>query len=161
MKRIIALLLVAVMIFSLCACGKKKVDRKDPETQGEAVKYAFEDAVADSKDVSTIAKKIAKCKDIKVSVEAMPVEAGWLAGFDGEITGFKEAATVQNPMMGGQPFFCYVFKMEKAADAQAFLETLQKNANPRWCVCTETDETVYEIVDDIVFFCMDVAKPEE
>lgn len=84
----------------------------------------------------------------------MPVEAGLLTGFgNAEITGFKEGVMFA-PMIGSIPFVGYVFTLEDDTDVDAFTQTLKENADPRWNICTEAEETVIEKADNMVFFVM-------
>ncbi len=84
----------------------------------------------------------------------MPVEQGLLTGFGNtEITGFKEGVTFA-PMIGSIAFVGYVFDLEEGTDAAAFMQTLKDNADPRWNICVEAEETVCEQVGNKVFFVM-------
>jgi len=91
----------------------------------------------------------------------MEVEAGLLTGFgNAEITGFNSGVMFA-PMIGSIPFVGYVFELEDGADADAFMQTLSDNADPRWNVCVEAEETVVENADNMVFFVMCPAQFEE
>lgn len=84
----------------------------------------------------------------------MEVEPGLLTGFDNaEITGFSEGIMFA-PMIGTRPFVGYIFTLEDGADVDAFIQTLTDNANPRWNICTEAEETVTEQSGNKVFFVM-------
>ncbi len=84
----------------------------------------------------------------------MPVEQGLLTGFgNAEITGFKEGVTFA-PMIGSIAFVGYVFDLEESTDAAAFMQTLKDNADPRWNICVEAEETICEQVGNKVFFVM-------
>lgn len=85
---------------------------------------------------------------------SMPVEEGLLAGFDNaEIKGFNSGVMFA-PMIGSIPFVGYVFTLDEGADVDAFMQTLKDNANPRWNVCVEAEETIVENADNMVFFVM-------
>ena len=58
------------------------------------------------------------------------------------------------PMIGTIPFVGYVFTLAEGADAEAFVKTLSDNANPRWNICTEAEDTIIEAVGNKVFFLM-------
>lgn len=84
----------------------------------------------------------------------MEIEPGYLTGFDNtEITGFKEGAVFM-PMIGTIPFVGYVFTLENAADAPAFISKLKSAANLRWNICTSADEMVAGSAGNKVFFVM-------
>ena len=81
----------------------------------------------------------------------MPVEAGFLAEFDGDITGFDKGVKF-GPMMGSIAFSGFVF--EVSGDANAFAKELSEKADPRWNICVEADQTVWEVSGNKVFFLM-------
>lgn len=84
----------------------------------------------------------------------MEVEEGLLTGFGNtEITGFTDGVMFA-PMIGSIPFVGYVFTLEDGADVDAFMQVLKDNADPRWNVCVEAEETVVENADNMVFFVM-------
>lgn len=85
------------------------------------------------------------------SAEIMP---GLLAGFNNyEVTGFKSGAMF-GPMMGSVAFIGYVFELEEGADVNAFMTNLTDNADPRWNICVEADQTVVGAYNNMVFFLM-------
>ena len=91
----------------------------------------------------------------------MPVEPGFLTGFDNaEITGFEEGVMFA-PMMGTIPFVGYVFELEEGADIDAFKQTLETSANLRWNICTEAEELIVDNVENKVFFLMSPKSFEE
>lgn len=82
------------------------------------------------------------------------VEPGLLSGFgNAEITGF-DSGVMFAPMIGSIPFVGYVFTLEDGTDADAFMQLLSDNADPRWNICVEAEETVIETADNMVFFVM-------
>ena len=92
---------------------------------------------------------------------SVPVEPGLLTGFgNAEITGFEEGVMFA-PMIGSIPFVGYVFDLAEGTDAAAFVKTLEDNADRRWNICVEADETVVEVNGDKVFFVMSPLSFEE
>ncbi len=84
----------------------------------------------------------------------MPVEEGFLTGFDNyEVKGFSEGVMFA-PMIGTIPFVGYVFTVADGVDAASFASELEANCNPRWNICTAAEETVTEVVGNKVFFVM-------
>ena len=97
---------------------------------------------------------------IQFAGATMEVEEGLLAGFgNAEITGFNKGVTFA-PMVGSIPFVGYVFELEDGADVDAFMQLLRDNADPRWNICVEAEETVVESADNMVFFLMCPAQFE-
>jgi len=91
---------------------------------------------------------------IEFAGATMPVEPGLLMGFgNAEITGFQEGVMFA-PAIGSIAFVGYIFVLEDGADADAFIQTLSANAEPRWNICVEAEETVIDSVGNTVFFLM-------
>lgn len=157
MKKITAILLVAVMALSMVACGKKEA--KAPETVGEFLLADFkEDASGTAQEIGD---RLITNEIIPFMGGAMPVEPGLLSGFDNtEIKGFKEGVMF-GPMMGTIPFVGYIFVLEDETDVEAFKTTLKDNANLRWNVCTEAEEITVDSEGSTVFFLMSPKEFEE
>lgn len=149
MKKIVAAILVLVMSLSLAACGGSK---NEPDTLGGKLALVFQE----NKDASAqeIADAVLASPLIEFMGGSMPVEEGLLIGFgNAEITGFQEGVMF-SPMIGTIPFVGYVFTMPDGADVDAFVNTLKENADMRWNICTEAEETVIEKAGNKVFFLM-------
>ena len=84
---------------------------------------------------------------------AVPVEPGYLTGFNEEITGFKSGVMFA-PMIGTIPFVGYIFEMEEGANSAEFEQMLKDQANLRWNICTAADEMIVQSMDTTVFFIM-------
>lgn len=111
----------------------------------------FEQEAASGKDVEALATLLSE-NDVfsEVATLVMPVEEGYLNGFDDEITGFIQGATFA-PMIGTIPFVGYIFETE---DPDALIETLEAHAMLNWNICTEADEKVVAAKGNLVFFVM-------
>lgn len=154
MKKLAALLLTAVMMLSLTACGNTGSDEevKEPETVGEFLLQDFKKNPEGS--AQEVADRLIQNKILPFEAVTMPVEPGFLTGFDNaEITGFSEGVMFA-PMMGTIPFVGYVFGLEDGADVDGFVQTLEDSANLRWNICTEAEEMVAEAEENTVFFLM-------
>lgn len=125
------------------------------ETLGQTLLTVFKDQLATNPEMTAqeLADVLISNEKILFSGMTMPVEEGFLMGFNADITGFEEAVTF-GPMIGTIPFMGYVFTLAEDADVDAFVATLETNANPAWNVCTEAEETVMEAVGNKVFFLM-------
>lgn len=128
------------------------------DTIGNALKEQFLSELAETPDLTAhelaidlIANPILGDDFNAVTME---IEPGLLNGFDNaEITGFQEGEMFA-PMIGSIPFIGYIFTLDADTDADGFVENLRTNANPRWNICTEADETVIEQSFDKVLFLM-------
>ena len=169
MKKAFLFLLALMFLFSFAACGDKKEETpsnpsadnqntpmtpnnsndKAPGTLGETMRAVFFEN--SDRSVQEIADAAIKNDAIKFMGSTAPVELGSLAGFKTDITGFDEAVTFA-PNISSIPFIGYVFKVSENADA--FAENLKQNADPRWNICTEAEETIVEAKDGKVFFLM-------
>lgn len=154
MKKIIALVLVALMVMSMTACTKTetKDETKEPTTVGEILLADFK---ADTTGTaSEIAERLIGNEIIEFMGGAMPIEEGLLSGFDNtEIKGFKEGAMFA-PMMSAIAFVGYVFELNEGSDVEEFKATLKDNANMRWNICVEAEELIVENEGNKVFFIM-------
>ena len=174
MKKLFSILIAATLLLSLCACGSSAPAATEPpvhetptpsavpsetpagESMGQALLQDFTDRVNAEPDIGAeeLAKALLENPVIEFSGDAVPVEQGLLTGFGNtEITGFAQGAMFA-PMISTIPFVGYVFVLDEGADAEAFVQTLKDNADPRWNICTEADETIAEHVGNTVFFVM-------
>lgn len=154
MKKIFALILIAVMVMGLAACGGGEAG-----TVGETLVSDFKaDAAGTPQE---IADRLIKNEIIKFDCVTMPIECGLLTGFDNtEISGFTDGVMFA-PMMGTIPFVGYIFELDEYTDIDAFKQTLEANANLRWNICTEAEEVTVDNVDNKVFFLMSPKSFEE
>lgn len=174
MKKIISLILVFVMLLSLAACGSKQeaetpavpeepaeteapVQSEEPggeRTMGLVLRDEFRNLVSGGmSSPQEIADGLLSNSIIEFSGASAPMEEGYLAGFSAEIHGFEEAVMF-GPAIGSIPFVGYIFSLADAAEAEGFTENLLANADPRWNICVEADETVADYEGNLVFFVM-------
>ncbi len=189
MKKTLALILSSVMALSLCACSDDTssseiesavtttaatqattevatdVPTEAPaaDTIGQTLLADFRSRIAETPDIDaqTMADALLTNPVIEFSGVTMPVENGLLTGFGNEeITGF-ESGVVFSPMIGTIPFMGYIFTLAEGSDVDAFVSTLESNANPAWNICTTADETIVEASGNTVFFLMSPINFEE
>ena len=174
MKKIIAIALAALMVFAFVACADKGGNEtetttsseeltssaavEEAETAEDAGKLLYEDfkkALAENAEITDadLGRTLMGNETVGLMGDAMEVEEGDLMGFKAPVTGFKSGAQFM-PMIGTIPFMGYIFTLNDAADADAFVKTLKENANPRWNICTEADSMMVEANGDRVFFLM-------
>lgn len=166
MKKVIAIVLSLVVVIGLVACAATEGNNDETTTLAEetttagnvTVAATFVEAFkAEAAKEGATANAIATALSTNETVAFMPMvqdmEAGYLAGFDADITGFT-ACTAFMPMIGTIPFVSYVFELAADADADAFVTTLKDNANLRWNICTAAEEMLVETAGNFVFFIM-------
>ena len=126
------------------------------ETIGALLAQEFHAIKAENPEITAqeMADKILSNPVIQFGGASMEVQEGLLTGFGNtEITGFNSGVMFA-PMIGTIPFVGYVFTLDEGADVDAFMQVLSDNADPRWNICTEAEETVIESADSMVFFVM-------
>ena len=167
MKKIIALIMAALIVLTMVACGNTEDKNNGGETDGTATvgQTLLADFKADNKGTAEeVAQRLISNEIIQFMGGAMPIEEGLLSGFDNtEIKGFKSGAMFA-PMMSSIAFVGYIFELEDGADVEAFKTTLKDSANLRWNICVEAEELIVENEGNKVFFLMcpkSFEQPEE
>lgn len=186
MRRKLAIALVIGMMFMTIGCGKTDTPKNDTPnseattqqesqagednsdkgttdgTTGEILKKDFEEKMAADATMSPqdLATGILTNSIIEFKGTTADVQEGLLTGFNEEVKGFDKGVMFA-PMIGSIAFVGYIFTVPEGQDVDAFVESLKTNANPRWNVCTEADETIVEKSGNTVFFLMCPANLEE
>ena len=164
MKKVIAIVLATLMLFAMAACGTSG-GVNEPETTAPEATTVGTKLLADFKTMADktpqeIADALLTNEVIQFMPATMPVEEGFLNGFNNEIKGFEEGVMF-GPAIGTIPFVGYIFTVAEGGDVDAFVTTLETEANLRWNICTEAEELVVEAVGNTVFFVMCPTSFEE
>lgn len=120
-------------------------------TVAQALYAAFETEIEADSDIENVANALI-ANDIlsEMAMATMPVEEGYLNGFDGEIKGFDKGIMF-SPMIGSIPFVGYVFETK---DADALTTQLDAHHQLNWNICTIADEMLVKSHGNYVFFVM-------
>ena len=111
----------------------------------------FETEIEKTDDIEQVAAKIVESgKFGEVMMGTMPVEEGYLAGFEVEIKGFNKGVTF-GPMIGTIPFVGYIFGTDTPDELVA---TLEKEHKLNWNICTSADRMFVRQKGNYVFFVM-------
>ncbi len=166
MKKVIAIVLALLVVIGLVACVATQGNEDETTTLADETTTATEttvaatfveafktEAVKEGATANTIATALSANEAVAFMPMVQDMEAGYLAGFNADITGFT-ACTAFMPMIGTIPFVSYVFELAEDADADAFVTTLKDNANLRWNICTAAEEMLVETEGNFVFFIM-------
>lgn len=162
MKKILIALLSVVLCVSLVACGGSKTTDITPEVDAASVggqhwaKFVSELEANPEATAEELANALIGLEINQFMGMAMPIEDGmeYFPGFDNYvITGYTSAANFM-PMMGSIAYVGYIFELAEDADVAAFVKALTDNANPRWNICVEADQTVVGTKGNKVFFIM-------
>lgn len=119
-------------------------------TLGGRMMTQFVIRISDNGDIDAVAQELCAESISGYNCATMPVEEGYLNGFDDSIDGFNEGVMF-SPLIGSVPFVAYIFETD---NPEALREDLLAHADPRWNICTEADETFAEVYENYVFFCM-------
>lgn len=127
----------------------------EDQSVGQMLHGIFVSQLKSNPDASTedLANAIVESGKLPMMCGTMPVEPGYINGFDADITGF-ESCTFFGPMISSIPFTGYIFELAEDADTKAFVKTLKANANLNWNICTTADEMVCKASGQKVFFVM-------
>lgn len=127
----------------------------DGTSAAQTLLNVFYDTLAGNPEATAeeLANAVIAHESIQFMPMVMPVEEGYLTGFNNEIKGFEEAYTFA-PGIGTIPFVGYIFTLADGADVESFKSTLEAEANLRWNICTAAEEMVCESVGSTVFFLM-------
>lgn len=151
MKKLICFLLCICLSVCMLGCSSQKEEAiLKPATLGTKIFAEFQKELGNSKDLMEIANVLASPDISGLDCAIQEYQEGYLNGFSTEITGFTKAVGFM-PWISSIPFVCYIFETNQPEELK---KSLQVNADPRWNICTEADETLIEIVDNYVFFIM-------
>lgn len=155
-------LLAGIMLCSCSPAAQKQEEEVTEQSLAGSVLTDFLQRAKADPEISPqqLAQDLLENEKIPFAGASMSVEAGYLNGFTAPIEGFEEGATF-GPMIGSIPFIGYVFKLEEGADAENFMQQLQKQADLRWNVCTQADEMGCESEGRLVCFVMSPAEFDE
>lgn len=134
----------------LTSCGEKKASSSDENTMGTKLLAVFNKEITKVNDIVKVADAISASPACDLECVVSEIDEGYLAGFSSEITGFKKGVVIM-PLIGSIPFVGYIFEVNNPEEFKAML---LENADPRWNICTQADETVCDISGKYVFFTM-------
>ena len=176
MRKILAIFVIMSLALVAVGCESNDVINERPvngdeatvvpdvetDTMGANIWDVFYNAVKNGKQSpEAIAHKIIEDKDIfPYDGDVVPVEPGYLAGFEEhEITGFEEGVVFM-PNISIVPFIGYVFLLEADTNADAFVSELKEFSNPRWTISTRAEQVVAGACGNLVLFVMCPEAPD-
>ena len=147
MKKLIALMLVAVMAVSMVACGNKAAADQAP------LEGTMEENVM----------KVMEIAPVEFMGGIMPVDLAdtsedgkWALSY---FTGLQSAdsitdVAVYEPMMGSQAFSLVMVRVAEGADAKAVAQEMTDNIDTRKWICVGADEKIVAGYGDAVMLIM-------
>lgn len=153
MKKIVSILVSALLVFSLVGCSSSKIER-DPVL---------------SEDLTKVLEKIYETADLDKEFQEALKYYQTVELNEENIELYLEETDVKfiegicsAPMMSSIPYELILLKLDENADVDAVKSAIKENANPKKWVCVEAEEVIVESIDNTVLFLManeDVATP--
>ena len=154
MKKIFAMLLAVVMMFSLVACGGKTTEPTTAPTQA---------AVKVEGTMEELLNKEVEINPVEFMGGTMPIDLTdtsedglWNIKYN---TGLDNAdniteAAVFGPMMGSMAFSMVMVRTAEGADVKAVAEGMKTGIDPRKWICVEADDLQVVSYGDVVMLIM-------
>ena len=154
MKKIFAMLLAVVMMFSLVACGGKTAEPTTAPTQA---------AVKVEGTMEELLNKVVEINPVEFMGGTMPIDLTdtsedglWNIKYN---TGLDNAdniteAAVFGPMMGSIAYCMSAVRVKEGADVAAVAQTMKTKIDPRKWVCVEADDLQVVSYGDVVMLIM-------
>ena len=154
MKKIFAMLLAVVMMFSLVACGGKTAD---PTTAPTDATVKVEGTMEE------LLNKVVEINPVEFMGGTMPIDLTdtsedglWNIKYN---TGLDNAdniteAAVFGPMMGSMAFSMVMVRTAEGADVKAVAEGMKTGIDPRKWICVEADDLQVVSYGDVVMLIM-------
>jgi len=181
-RRISFVMMLAVTVVSLAACGTKEVEESRESTPVESetviIPDAGEDTVASENTVAsedtiaeanTIAEKVqavflenadkdlAEIADAIKNMDGLGVEVDSMEVSEGYLNGFSADVTGFQKGVVVMPFIGsipFITYVFETEDPAALESALKDNADLRWNVCTEADQILTSVSGNKVFLVM-------
>lgn len=159
MKKKILMICMAMVFatLSICGCGQQsgneniEVSENIPDTIAYKIRTQFREEIKNDNNIENVANKLIENEAFEeMAMGVMPVEEGYLNGFNEEIKGFSSGVMFA-PMIGTIPFVGYIFETDNPDE---LMKILDEKAMLNWNICTTADEKVSDIKDNVVFFVM-------
>ena len=152
-------LLCCLACLMLTGCTQTKPDASSAvqDTLGSQLVNQFQKHAKEESDPMEIAQKIVSDDLAEISLDAESVEPGWLNGFDENVTGFTKGVMIA-PVIGSIPYVSYVFETDYP---EALVEELDEKHNMRCNICTEAEEKVSSIYENLVYYAMVPGEEDE
>lgn len=154
MKKVLSILTIITFSFCLligCGTNSSNNSTESANTVAEKVQLQFVEAISSETNIENVANQIITNPVFEdISMGVIPVEEGFLNGFNGEITGF-DSGVMFAPMIGTIPFVGYIFETN---DSTTLTNNLEANAMLNWNICTQADQMLIKTVDNYVLFVM-------
>ncbi len=143
MKKIFALMLAAVMLLSLAACGAPK----NPDYEGTL--HDLVDAIYEKRPVEMMVSQA-----IDMNLED-PEDFTYYANYTGlsSADGIAEAV-FSEPMIGAQAYSLVLIRPTEDADVNALKNELLNNVNMRKWVCVAADSLIVGNCGDVIIMVM-------
>lgn len=149
MKRIVAIIMAAVMLFALCACGGNAQDNTaDKKIEGDLVSiinqiYATVELDAETKEAFSYHMIEAIPEDMDAETVAYVLGTSDLE--------YVEAAYAA-PMMSAVAYQLNLYRVDESVDVEAFKATVESSFDTGKWVCVTPEKVATASVGDVVLF---------
>ena len=168
MKKIIALILVAVMLAAFAACGitpEETTSSTTSETTASTTESTTETTetpvpVPEQKELDEIISAVYEKHPIKISVSTTELD---LATADADLIAYIASVTstdkvkeicVSGPMMTPPAYEMVVVRVNDASDAESVAREMLENANPGKWVCVHAEAVRIGVCGDTIMMVM-------
>jgi len=147
MKKIIAIVLAAVTMLSLVACGGSKGGKEITGTTEEILNQVLANAELSDPDYRAL---------VDQGLMIMPIDEESVEYFLGVSGVDMESGYAAEPMMTSQPFSVCVIRVNDGVDVDELKEDIKSNVNPnKWlCVGVEPSDVIVDSVGNVVILIM-------
>ena len=145
-KRVAAVGMMFVMLFSFAACGKTTASEEAEALSGSCIDIL--NKVYETADLD------ASMRDAMQDYEMTTIDADmeeYVLGTD-EITYTDSAYSA--PMMTSVAYQCVVLRVPDGTDVPKAKQTLLDNANPAKWICVEAESVAVESIGDVILYVM-------
>ena len=167
MKKFVALLMCAMMVLGLVACGSSNNDGGSAAGSGDTMDLK-EMAVALTEGLSEEDKSmLADPMTLDELADMMPLEDGQTKEqvvadlFQAKlfIPAIENAeVVVQEPAIGSTAHMVALLRLPEGSDVEAIRSDIEANADPRWLVCVEAEKVVVSAHGNTIMLVMSDAK---
>lgn len=143
MKKYISVLCTVIFAFSLIACGGKASGNQLEGSLSEILQTVYENADFDQ----DMRDSLAYYDTLEITED---MEEYLLGTTEIDYTEGLYSA----PRMNAIAYQCVLLRLPEGADAEAVMQTLQDNADPRKWICVEAESVLTANIGDVVLFIM-------
>lgn len=145
MKRLLAFLLSAALLCTLCACAGKD------SGSGSRLDGTMAELCVSITENAELSDEVRESFKDYATAEVTTADEEYLLGAAG--LAYTDSV-VFYPMINVIPFQMILLRMDKNADIDATVKVIEDNANPHKWVCVEAEKVLVKSIGDVIIFIM-------